>query len=143
MRTSLEGLCRTVLSAALGVLTILVAASGAQATDYYVATTGSDSNAGTMDAPFATLQKGANVAAAGDTVFIRGGTYKIATPASAGAGIQFSKSGTSDTYRIKYWAYPGEVPVFDFTNMTIWGPTNSARRRRPPEPVARPALAAG
>ena len=119
MHSSLEGLRRTVVSAALGVLTILVAASRAQATDYYVATTGSDSNAGTMAAPFATLQKGANVAVAGDTVFIRAGTYRITTPTSTGAGIQFSKSGTSDTNRIKYWAYPGEVPVFDFTNMTI------------------------
>jgi hypothetical protein len=42
MLISLEGLRRTVLSASLGVLTILLAASGAQATDYYVATTGND-----------------------------------------------------------------------------------------------------
>ena len=119
MHSSLEGPRRIVLSASLGVLTVLVAASVAEASDYYVATTGSDSNAGTMAAPFATLQKGVNVAVAGDTVFIRGGTYKITTPTNTGAGISFSKSGTSDTNRIKYWAYPGEVPLFDFTNMTI------------------------
>jgi MYXO-CTERM domain-containing protein len=95
-------------------------ASGiARAADYYVATDGSDSNPGTMDMPFATLQKGASVAAAGDTVYIRGGTYKITTPANSGAGINFTKSGTSDTNRIKYWAYPGETPVFDFTNLVI------------------------
>ena len=91
----------------------------ALAADYYVATTGSDSNAGTLAQPFATLQKGVNVAVAGDTVYIRGGTYSITTPASAGAGIQFTKSGTSDTSRIKYWAYDGEIPVFDFSNMVI------------------------
>jgi MYXO-CTERM domain-containing protein len=91
----------------------------ALAADYYVATTGSDSNAGTLAQPFATLQKGANVAVAGDTVWIRGGTYSITTPATAGAGINFTKSGTSDTNRIKYWAYTGEIPVFDFTNMVI------------------------
>jgi uncharacterized protein (TIGR03382 family) len=108
------------LSAALVVLLGALAPAGiAHATDYYVATTGSDSNAGTMAAPFATLQKGVNVAVAGDTVFIRAGTYRITTPANTGAGISFTKSGTSDTNRIKYWAYPGEVPVFDFSGMTI------------------------
>jgi MYXO-CTERM domain-containing protein len=95
------------------------AARNAFATEYYVATTGSDSNPGTKDSPFATLQKGADTAVAGDTVWIRGGTYKITTPKTSGAGIQLSKSGTSDTNRIKYWAYPGETPLFDFSNLTI------------------------
>ena len=106
------------LSASLVVLAILLVGRSAQATDYYVATTGSDSNAGTMAAPFATLQKGANTAVAGDTVYIRGGTYSITTPATSGAGINFTKSGTA-TAPINYFAYPGEVPVFDFTNMVI------------------------
>jgi MYXO-CTERM domain-containing protein len=97
----------------------LFVARNVSATEYYVATTGSDSNAGTLAAPFATLQKAADTAVAGDTVWIRGGTYKITTPKTSGAGIQLSKSGTSDTNRIKYWAYPGETPLFDFTNLTI------------------------
>src|SRR6185312_1343331 len=97
----------------------LAAPGKAGAAEYYVSTTGSDANAGTMDAPFATLQKGVSAAAAGDTVWIRGGTYKVTTPASSGAGINFSKSGTSDASRIKYWAYPGEKPLFDFTNLQI------------------------
>jgi MYXO-CTERM domain-containing protein len=110
---------RKALAGLVIVLAVAAAARTARATDYYVATTGSDSNAGTMAAPFATLQKGVNVAVAGDTVYIRAGTYAITTPANAGAGISFTKSGTSDTNRIRYWAYPGEVPVFDFTNMVI------------------------
>jgi MYXO-CTERM domain-containing protein len=85
------------------------AARDAFAAEYYVATTGSDSNPGTKDSPFATLTKGAGAAGAGDTVYIRGGTY------NPSGGFTFSKSGTSDTNRIKYWAYPGEVPVFDFS----------------------------
>jgi MYXO-CTERM domain-containing protein len=97
----------------------LFVARNALAAEYYVATTGSDSNPGTLAAPFATFQKGADTAVAGDTVWIRGGTYKITTPKTSGAGIQLSKSGTSDTNRIKYWAYPGETPLFDFSNMTI------------------------
>jgi MYXO-CTERM domain-containing protein len=94
-------------------------ARSAFGTEYYVSPTGSDTNAGTVDAPFATLQKGADTAVAGDTVWLRGGTYSITTPHSAGAGIELSKSGTSDTNRIKYWAYPGEVPLIDFSKMTI------------------------
>ena len=106
------------LSASLVVLTTLVAAGNARAPDYYVATTGSDSNAGTMASPFATLQKGVNTAVAGDTVYIRGGTYSITTPATTGAGINFTKSGTA-TGPINYFAYQSEIPVFDFTNMVI------------------------
>jgi MYXO-CTERM domain-containing protein len=101
-----------VLSLALGV------SGAARATEYYVATTGADSNAGTMDSPFGTLQKAASTAAAGDTVWIRGGTYMVTTPASSGAGINFSKSGTASA-NINYFAYPGEVPRFDFTNLQI------------------------
>ena len=110
---------RLQLSVSLVVLTTWAAAGSARAAEYYVAPTGSDSAAGTMAAPFATLQKGINTAAAGDTVWIRGGTYKITTPASSAAGVNFNKSGTSDANRIKYWAYPGEVPVFDFSGLTI------------------------
>ena len=64
------------------VLVTAIGAATARAAEYYVATTGNDSNAGTMAAPFATLQKAINTAAGGDTVWIRGGTYKITTPAS-------------------------------------------------------------
>jgi hypothetical protein len=78
----------------------LCGARTALATEYY-APTGSDSNPGTIDQPFGTVQKGADTAAAGDTVYLRGGTYAITTPKTSGASILFSKSGTSDTNRIK------------------------------------------
>ena len=89
------------------------------AATYYVSPSGSDNAAGTMAQPFATLQKGNDVAVAGDTVFIRGGTYSVSTPANSGAGIAINKSGTSDAKRIYFWAYNNEVPVFDFTNLKI------------------------
>ena len=60
-----------------------------------------------MAAPFATLQRGQHVAVAGDTVCIRGGTYGIIDTAPSGAGITLTKSGTSDTNRIKYLGVPG------------------------------------
>ncbi len=44
-------------------------------TIYYVSNSGSDTNAGTKDAPWATLQYAANQALAGDTVLVKDGTY--------------------------------------------------------------------
>lgn len=97
----------------------LLWSANAYGSEYYVATTGTDANPGTITQPFATLQKAANIAVAGDTVWIRGGRYNIVTPATSGAGINVSKSGTSSTNRIRFWAYPGELPVFDFSRMVI------------------------
>lgn len=42
---------------------------------YYVAPTGSDSAPGTPNAPFATIQKAANIVKAGDTVHVAAGDY--------------------------------------------------------------------
>src|SRR5581483_10452346 len=84
-----------------------LAPARAQATEYFVAPTGSDTNPGTMASPFATLQKGHDVAVAGDTVWLRAGTYKNTKQ------IKLSKSGTSDSNRIKFWAYQNENPILD------------------------------
>ena len=92
--------------------------SARAANTYYVAPTGSDSAAGTMAAPFATLQKANDTAAAGDTILLRAGTYNCTTQ------ITLSKSGTSDANRTKIWAYPGEVPVLDFSNFTLASETS-------------------
>lgn len=87
---------------------------------YYVATTGDNANAGTISAPFLTIQRAQDAVVAGDTVYIRGGNYvmteaQIATYNSIWAYVTYlTKSGTSGK-RINYWAYPGETPVFDYT----------------------------
>ena len=91
----------------------LFATKNAFAAEYYVSPTGSDSSAGTQAAPFATLQKANNSAAAGDTIWMRAGTYNTT------GQITLSKSGTSDTNRTKIWAYPGEVPIIDFSNYSL------------------------
>jgi hypothetical protein len=55
------------------------------AADYHVSPSGSDSAAGTLAAPFRTIQRAANVAVPGDTVFIHAGTYReTITPAASG-----------------------------------------------------------
>lgn len=76
--------------------------------DWFVSTTGSDANPGTVDLPFATLPKAISVAQPGQIIYLRGGTY------SHGSTIRFTNSGTAGN-RISLLAYPGEKPVFDFS----------------------------
>ena len=93
------------------------AADGSEG-DYYVATWGSDRNPGTLNQPFATVQKAQSQASAGDLIYIRGGTYKFTgSDDKDGIGILFGRGGKRGA-RIKYFAYPGEQPVFDFTKFT-------------------------
>lgn len=58
-----------------GALALAAAATRADATTYYVANGGSDSNPGTSGAPFASIQAGINAAHAGDTIIVNNGTY--------------------------------------------------------------------
>jgi hypothetical protein len=95
-------------ASALGTF-VLLAVTHAHAADYYVAPNGSDSNPGTMAAPFATLQKGHDAASAGDTVWLREGKY------ASTKQIRLSKSGQSDAMRINFFAFQGEHPVLDLT----------------------------
>jgi hypothetical protein len=83
----------------------------ARAEELFVAADGDDAAAGTEQAPFATLERAEEAAAAGDTVWIRGGMYRFSGSARA-IGVAFTKSGTKDK-PIKYFAYKDEVPIFD------------------------------
>jgi len=89
----------------------------------YVAPYGNDSDPGTIDQPLESIQKAQELVSPGDTVFIRGGTYQIREDqisrivSNLFACISYlDKSGTED-HTIKYWAYPGETPIFDFSNV--------------------------
>ena len=84
-------------------------------TDYYLATDGSDSNPGTRDQPFGTLQTLMSSLAAGDTGYVRGGTY-FPTGYNDGSDQQ-----GSDGSPIRLQAYDGEDVVFDFSNDTYGG----------------------
>jgi hypothetical protein len=85
---------------------------GAETAKYYVATNGSDSNAGTStNAPYATLAKAASVATNGNLVYVRGGVYLTSSK------ITFTNiSVAGQPVRIR--AYPGETPVLDFSGQT-------------------------
>ena len=80
-----------VLTLGLAVFAFVHAPFAHAANNYYVATNGSDANDGASatqsgsSGPFQTIQKCASVAQAGDTCFIRGGTYReTVTPAHSG-----------------------------------------------------------
>jgi len=85
-----------------GAMVVLLSAAmarSASAAEYYVAPSGNDSAAGTMAAPFATIQRGHDVASAGDTVWIRGGTYKPVTGKSTMASRRQLSTGQSPKRR--------------------------------------------
>jgi hypothetical protein len=91
---------------------------------YYVATDGSDADAGSFAKPFASLNKANSVVKAGDTVWVRGGIYDLNDTVfyaryKMTAGILLTTSGESDDKRIHYLAYPGERPVFDASNLPV------------------------
>src|SRR3989304_6650348 len=66
-------------------LSLLPNMSQALASNYYVATSGSDSNNGAIGTPFKTIQKAASLAVAGDVVNISPGTYaEQVSPANSG-----------------------------------------------------------
>ncbi len=72
---------------------LLCAAPSVRAAASYVSTTGSDANPGTYTQPWRTIQKAADTATAGSTVFIRGGTYRervnVHVSGTPGAPITF------------------------------------------------------
>jgi len=54
---------------------LIVSTTQVSAADYYVATNGSDSNQGSKEQPFKSIQVAADKMKPGDTVYIRGGNY--------------------------------------------------------------------
>ena len=91
-----------------------IAAAGAS---YYVATTGSDTNPGTLAQPWRTIQRGADLAKPGDTIVIRGGTYF--------EQVLVTRGGTTGA-PVTFQAYPGEAPIVDASmEVTGWSPVGN------------------
>ncbi len=89
---------------------------------WYIAPTGDDAAAGTIEQPFATLARAQQAVAPGETVYLRGGTYSLKESQIAQTRgvfarvIVLDKSGTRDK-PITYRAYEDEQPIFEFTNV--------------------------
>lgn len=85
------------------------------AAEFHVATTGNDSNSGTADRPFRTIQHAADLAHPGDVITVHAGIYRerIAPP----------RGGTSESKRITFQAAPGErVAIKGSETITNWLP---------------------
>ena len=101
---------------------LLALAAPAGAAEFFVAPGGNDDAAGTIDKPFATVGRAQQAVSAGDTVYLRGGTYAITEPQIAqrkgiyGYVIALDKSGAPEK-RITYRNYQEEKPVFDFSQV--------------------------
>ncbi|MCB1578445.1 MAG: right-handed parallel beta-helix repeat-containing protein [Xanthomonadales bacterium] len=79
----------------------------------YVATNGSDANAGTASLPWRHLQYAADHVGAGDTVCARGGVYN--------ERLSITSGGSDLGGEIVVEAYPGEQPILDGTGLSIPG----------------------
>jgi hypothetical protein len=81
-------------------------------------TNASDMNPGTdKNYPWATLQKAFTTAEAGDTVFMRGGTWQPTSRVQHIPGSGYGNNGTYSNW-IVWINYPGESPVLDCVNYT-------------------------
>ena len=82
------------------------AAAGVRTADLYVAPGGDDSGDGSADRPFATVNRAVRDVRPGQTIALRGGTYRLTDP------VVIETSGTADR-RITISNYRGERPVLD------------------------------
>ncbi|MFF4162185.1 sigma-70 family RNA polymerase sigma factor [Streptomyces sp. NPDC001741] len=96
-------------------------AIGVTSADIYLAPDGSDDGDGSRARPFATLAKAASVVRPGQTIALRGGTYRPSEETS------LTTDGTPDR-RITLSNYRGERPVIDASGLpaSSWAITQAA-----------------
>ena len=78
---------------------------------FYVSTTGNDANPGNITLPWKTLTKAATTLKAGQTAYVRAGTYNEV--------VKMSYSGTNGNY-ITLMAYPGEKPIVEGSGFSAY-----------------------
>jgi nitrous oxidase accessory protein NosD len=91
-----------VLYTLMAALLLLLLGGPARAADKYVATTGNDTNPGTLAQPWRNINPSLAKLNPGDTLYVRGGTY-------AERLTNFTKGGTSESTRTTVSAYNNEV----------------------------------
>ncbi|MBU6488534.1 MAG: right-handed parallel beta-helix repeat-containing protein [Burkholderiales bacterium] len=79
------------------------------ASAHYVSTSGNDASPGTSTSPWRTIQHAANAASAGDTVYVRAGTYN--------ESVTVNVSGSASGGYITFQNYPGETAIVDGTGL--------------------------
>ena len=88
---------------------VVLAQSGAHSSKLYVSVTGADSNPGTEKAPWRTIQHAADMAAAGSTVYVRGGVFE--------ERVTINVSGNERAGFVTFRSYPGEKAILDGGNL--------------------------
>ena len=78
---------------------------------FYVSNTGDDSNPGTREAPWRTIQHAADTALPGNTILVRGGLYA--------ERLNVSVSGDADRGYITLRSHPGETAILDGGNLVV------------------------
>ena len=68
---------------AVAIAFVVAAATTTQAAERIVSLSGNDANAGTLAAPFRTINKASSIAQPGDVISVRGGVYNAAVSISA------------------------------------------------------------
>lgn len=94
----------------LPIFLFLLLAGPLLAGDFYVSTKGADTNPGTIDQPWRTIQKAAETLAPGDTAWVRGGRYR--------ERVTLKVSGAPDQW-VTLRAYQNEKPVIDGAGLRV------------------------
>ena len=94
----------------MGAITLVASLHGAE---FHIAINGNDTHPGSVAAPLRTIQRGADLAQAGDVITVHQGTYR--------ERVNPPRGGTSDTQRIVYQAAAGEeVVITGAETLTGW-----------------------
>jgi hypothetical protein len=98
-------------------LPFLLQTAAVSAATWYLAPTGSDTNSGTIGSPFLTITRAQSAASSVDTVYLRGGTYLLSNSDLTATNSPWVIVNNITKSGISYLAYPGEKPVFNFSNV--------------------------
>lgn len=90
------------------IASLMFSVSAARGGNFYVAATGSNSNDGSIASPWATLLYAASKVQAGDTIFVRGGTY---TEGEIWIRQDYGMGGREGKY-VTIAAFADENPIF-------------------------------
>jgi hypothetical protein len=138
---------------------VFIIGRAASAATYYVSPMGNDNNDGSMNTPFQTIQKAANVVNPGDTVIVGNGTYTggstlvtINRSGSSGSPITFKSENkwgavldgvTVSALKTGFLLYGSYIIIQDFeiknvgTGIDVWGVNHITIYRNKIHDVAR------
>ena len=91
-------------------ISISISSAATIGTDRYVSIHGNDNNPGTEAQPWRTIQKAADTAVAGDTVYVKNGIYN--------EQVWIKNSGSPDNW-ITFTSYPGDTVTVDGNGKSV------------------------